>query len=176
MIILGIDPGSRVTGYGIIESRGPSDFFYLASGCIVTEGEDMAPRLHTIYSGLCEVVEAYEPDEAAIEEVFVHQNVNSALKLGQARGAAIVAVGPVRPLSEYSTRQVKQSVVGYGAADKPQIQHMVRTLLHLSDLPEEDSADALAIALCHAQIRASGLNGLAATKPRGLYRRRWRAA
>jgi crossover junction endodeoxyribonuclease RuvC len=148
-IILGIDPGSRITGYGVIQVMG-NRHTYIASGCIRTQGTDMAPRLQQIFKNLSEIMVTYQPHEVAIEQVFMQKNVSSALKLGQARGAAIVAAGD-RPLSEYSARQVKLAVVGYGAAEKSQVQQMVKILLKLSGIPQADAADALAIALCHAQ-------------------------
>ena len=147
-IILGIDPGSCITGYGIIQVEG-SQLSYLDSGCI------------KIFIGLQSVVQQYTPSEAAIEQVFMHINANAALKLGQARGAALVAAALAKLIvSEYSARQVKQSVVGYGAANKQQVQHMVRLLLNLDRSPQADAADALAIAICHAQTRQSGGQGL----------------
>lgn len=149
-IIIGIDPGSRITGYGIIRYEGNQNF-YLDSGCIRITAENPGERLQQIYSGVKDIVQQHQPHEAAIEQIFMHQNPGSALKLGQARGAAIVALG--LPIAEYSARQVKQSVVGYGAANKEQVQHMVKRLLNLSEPLQADAADALAIALCHAHTR-----------------------
>lgn len=158
-IILGIDPGSCITGYGIIQIQG-SQLSYLDSGCIKVAKVDFSERLEKIFSGLQSVVQQYAPNEAAIEQVFMHINANAALKLGQARGAALVAVATAKLMvSEYSARQVKQSVVGYGAANKQQVQHMVRLLLNLDRSPQADAADALAIAICHAQARQSGGRG-----------------
>lgn len=153
-IILGIDPGSRLTGYGIIRTDGKLHS-YVASGCIkVCLTSNISDRLQQIFRSLQEIVQTYTPHEAAIEQVFMHQNAGGALKLGQARGAAIVALANAAiPVAEYSARQVKQSVVGYGAAKKEQVQHMVRVLLNLSGVPQVDAADALAIALCHANSR-----------------------
>ncbi len=151
-VIIGIDPGSRHTGYGIIRVEG-NQSFHLASGCIHLLETQLTERLQKIFSGLQEVIQHYQPDEAAIEQVFMHENPGSALKLGQARGAAIVAL--TIPVAEYSARQVKQSVVGYGAAKKEQVQHMVGRLLNLPDKLQADAADALAIALCHAHTRFS---------------------
>ncbi|MBY0544455.1 MAG: crossover junction endodeoxyribonuclease RuvC [Gammaproteobacteria bacterium] len=152
-IILGIDPGSRITGYGVIELRNRK-VFYLASGCIRTltvENVTHAQRLKQIFNGITQLIAQYKPTHAAIEQVFMHKNPNSAIKLGQARGAALTALAIAElPIAEYSPRSVKQSVVGYGAAEKEQVQHMVRVLLGLSGLPQADAADALAIALCHA--------------------------
>ncbi|MDE2090103.1 MAG: crossover junction endodeoxyribonuclease RuvC [Gammaproteobacteria bacterium] len=153
MRILGIDPGTLVTGYGLIESDGTRNV-YVASGCIRAQGEGMPQRLKMIYDQLSEIVATYRPQEIAVEQVFVHRNVDSALKLGQARGAAICAGMSLCPsVSEYTPRQIKQAVVGTGAAAKPQIQHMVRILLGLSSVPPPDAADALAVALCHSHTR-----------------------
>lgn len=153
--ILGIDPGSRFTGFGVIQVDG-SKYRYLGSGCVRVEGETISQRLQQIFSGLQEVIQTYQPIEVGIEQIFMHQNAGSALKLGQARGVAIVAAAVTSiPVSEYSARQIKQSVVGYGAAKKEQVQHMVKVLLNLSGTPQADAADALAVALCHAQSRQS---------------------
>lgn len=154
-IILGIDPGSRITGYGIVQTDGVRNI-YLASGCINTTGKDLSLRLAQIYSGITEVVRLYSPDEAAIEQVFVNRNVNSALKLGHARGVAIAAVAMQKlKVAEYTPRRIKLSVVGYGAADKLQVQHMVKSLLNLSGKIAADAADALAVALCHSFTQKS---------------------
>ncbi len=150
MIILGIDPGSRITGFGVIEKAG-SHHHYIASGCIKTKGEVVCDRLYQIYEGLSLVIQKHIPSHVAIEQIFVKNNVDSALKLGQARGAAFVAVANFKLITaEYAPRVVKKAVVGYGAADKNQIQQMVKILLCLSDIPQRDAADALAIAICHA--------------------------
>ncbi|WP_448550204.1 crossover junction endodeoxyribonuclease RuvC [Thalassotalea fusca] len=151
-IILGIDPGSRLTGYGVIEQQG-RHFNYLGSGCIkaIAQGDDLATRLQTIFAGVSEIIIQFKPDMFAIEQVFMAKNPDSALKLGQARGAAIVAAtNKGLSIAEYSARQIKQSVVGTGAADKAQVQHMVRSILKLPATPQADAADALAVALCHA--------------------------
>lgn len=149
--ILGIDPGSRITGFGIIDVQG-QNFQYVASGCIRIKSEEFPERLKEIYLGLDEVIATYQPENAAIEQVFAKINVGGALKLGQARGAAICAC-VVRSLKvdEYSANQVKKAVVGRGHATKEQVQHMVVTHLGLNKTPQSDAADALAIALCHAQ-------------------------
>ena len=151
-LILGIDPGSRCTGFGLIEyQRGRA--LYVGSGCIRTSGEDFPQRLQEIFEGLSEIVKEYQPDEAAIEQVFLGKNVSSAFKLGQARGVAIVAASSQSiPVAEYSARQVKQAVVGKGSAEKSQVQHMICHLLKLESSPPEDAADGLAIALCHAHM------------------------
>ena len=152
--ILGIDPGSVTTGVGIIESDGKSSslVFY---GVIKTGGGDIPSRLNVILSDVTEVIEQWQPHEVAIEDVFVGNNAMSALKLGQARGAAIcAAVQAGLPVSEYSPRQVKQNIVGTGAATKEQMQHMVKSLLAIDvDKLQADAADALGIALCHGHSR-----------------------
>ncbi|WP_100622670.1 crossover junction endodeoxyribonuclease RuvC [Candidatus Coxiella mudrowiae] len=149
-IIIGIDPGSQVTGYGIIWSQG-SRQGRITFGQIKTRGESLNYRLQQIEEGLRNVIATHQPNEAAIEQVFTFHNHQSALKLGQARGAALVATAVYAlPVSEYSARQIKQAVVGYGAATKAQVQHMIRMLLQLEKVPPADAADALAIALCHA--------------------------
>ena len=154
-ILLGIAPGSRHTGYGVIEQVGNRSRA-LAFGTIRTSGAEMAPRLGTIFAGLCEVMSAHRPEEVSIEKVFMARNPDSALKLGQARGAARTAVVQSGvPVFEYSARQVKQAVVGRGGAEKVQVAEMVKHLLGLEKRPQEDAADALAIALCHAHTRVS---------------------
>lgn len=170
-IILGIDPGSRITGYGLIKETNRT-IEYVDSGCIRTSPDgQLSQKLLQIYDGICELMERYSPDEVAIEQVFMHQNPNSALKLGQARGVAMVAAASHRVLvSEYSAREVKQTVVGYGAAEKDQVNHMVVNLLMLNSSPQSDAADALAIAICHSHMR----NGLMAVKSRAGSRRRVR--
>lgn len=150
-IILGIDPGSRLTGYGIIKQQGRK-FEYLASGCIkaISQGNELGSRLQTIFAGVSELIVQFKPDMFAIEQVFMAQNPDSALKLGQARGAAIVAATNAGlAIAEYSARQIKQSVVGTGAGTKEQVQHMVCSILSLPGKPQADAADALAVALCH---------------------------
>jgi len=151
MIILGIDPGLRTTGFGVIEKHG-SKLRYIASGTIKSGLEGaLPPRLKIILAGVREVVATYAPDCAAIEKVFVNVNPQSTLLLGQARGAAICAlVGADLEVAEYSPTQIKQSVVGSGRAAKPQVQDMVARLLKLPGLPGSDAADALGVAICHA--------------------------
>ncbi|MCC3703560.1 crossover junction endodeoxyribonuclease RuvC [Rouxiella badensis] len=156
-IILGIDPGSRVTGYGIIRQQGRL-LSYLGSGCIRTVVDDMPGRLKLIYAGVTEIITQFQPDFFAIESVFMAKNADSALKLGQARGAAIVAaVNQDLPVFEYAARQVKQTVVGTGAAEKSQVQHMVRSLLKLPANPQSDAADALAIAITHCHVSQNAI-------------------
>lgn len=148
--ILGIDPGSRITGYGVIDAE-PGRADYVASGCLQLSGKTLADKLGLIFDGLGELIGQYGPEQFAIETVFMHRNADSALKLGQARGAAIcAAVSSQLPVSEYAPRQIKQAVVGRGGADKSQVQHMVRVLLNLVQTPQADAADALATALCHS--------------------------
>jgi len=148
--IIGIDPGSRRTGYGVIRLEG-NRHIYLASGFLDVSSLPVCERLRQIFLGLQQIIQSYQPQEAAIEQIFMHENPNSALKLGQARGAAIVALEI--PVAEYSARQVKKSVVGHGAANKEQVQFMVKRLLNISSKLQADAADALAIALCHAAAR-----------------------
>ncbi|MFQ5470409.1 MAG: crossover junction endodeoxyribonuclease RuvC [Gammaproteobacteria bacterium] len=151
--ILGIDPGSRVTGFGIIDVV-KQRTIYIDSGCIRTDTDRLPERLKIIFSGINDVVGHYEPDEMAIENVFMQRNVDSALKLGQARGAAICAVVTNSvPVHEYTPAQIKQAIVGKGNAEKTQVQHMVKALLSLTQSPQSDAADALACALCHCHTR-----------------------
>lgn len=158
--ILGIDPGSRITGYGVVDmARGRAA--HVADGCIRTPEGDMAGRLRVIFEEVQTIIERYEPAEMAIEKVFVNRNVDSALKLGQARGVAIVAAASRGlPVFEFSPTQIKQAIVGRGGADKVQIQHMVRMLLNLEERAQSDAADALAAAICHGHTR----HGLAQLK------------
>jgi crossover junction endodeoxyribonuclease RuvC len=148
--ILGIDPGSRLTGYGLIDSDG-RHARYISSGCIKVSGATLPDKLGLIFIELGELIGEFLPQQLAIENVFMHRNADSALKLGQARGAAIcAAVTRGLPVAEYAPREIKQAVVGKGGADKLQVQHMVRVLLGLAETPQADAADALAIALCHS--------------------------
>ncbi|MFM2482725.1 crossover junction endodeoxyribonuclease RuvC [Celerinatantimonas sp. YJH-8] len=157
-VFLGIDPGSRLTGFGVIRfQHGKAE--YLGSGCIRMQDEALPARLKTIYQGISEVITQYSPEEFAIEQVFMARNADSALKLGQARGAAIVAaVNMGLPVFEYSARQIKQAVVGTGGAEKTQVQQMVVNMLKLNATPQADAADALAVSLCHAHTRQSLIN------------------
>lgn len=152
-VILGVDPGSLKTGFGIINSLG-SSYVYVASGVIRIPSGDLPGRLKVIFDSLSEIIEEYSPQEMAIEQVFMAKSASSALKLGQARGAAIVAAANQGlPVSEYEARKVKQAVVGHGAADKHQMQQMIKNLLSLPAAPQEDAADALGVAICHANTR-----------------------
>ena len=158
--ILGIDPGLRVTGFGLVEQTG-QHLAYVTSGCIRTANAQLPERIKTILDGLAEVMEQGRPDHVAIEKVFVNVNPQSTLLLGQARGAAIcAAVGRSLPVAEYTALQVKQAVVGNGHAKKEQVQEMVRRLLTLPSVPGADAADALACAICHAH-GGMGLGALA---------------
>lgn len=172
-LILGIDPGSRITGYGIVEHLG-AKFNYVGSGCIRTPDTCLADKLDTIFSGISEIILQYKPDTFAIEQVFMAQNPDSALKLGQARGSAIVAASQAKlQVFEYSARQIKQAVVGSGSADKNQVQHMVQHILKLTGKPQADAADALAVAICHGNTNQSLINmaGVAKKTVRGRLRR-----
>ena len=151
--ILGIDPGSQNTGYGIVDWHG-GEARYVASGAIRTQGAEFPPRLRQIFDGVQALMREYAPDEVAIERVFMHRNADSALKLGQARGAAICAAYSASPVVfEYAPREVKLAVVGQGGALKEQVQLMVKTLLSLQGELGRDAADAIGIALCHAYSR-----------------------
>ena len=151
--ILGIDPGSQNTGFGIIDWQG-GEARYVASGAIRTRGAEFPPRLRQIFDGVQTLVREYLPEEVAIERVFMHRNADSALKLGQARGAAICAAYTASPVVfEYAPREVKLAVVGQGGALKEQVQLMVKTLLRLQGNLGPDAADAIGIALCHAYSR-----------------------
>jgi len=168
--IIGIDPGSRSTGYGIIDSDG-FRHQYIESGFIKVLGESFPERLGCIFVQLNKIIEQWQPQSSGIEQVFVNKNVDSALKLGQARGAAICAmVQADLDVGEYTPRAIKKAVVGNGSADKQQIQQMMKLLLKLEFVPQSDEADALAIAVCHANhmnLKRAGI----ATQVRG---GRWR--
>jgi len=168
--ILGIDPGLRVTGFGVIDRKGAS-LSYIASGCVKSGDADLADRLRILLEGLRDVIGAHEPEQVAVEKVFVNVNPASTLALGQARGAAIcAAVYAGLPVAEYTALQVKQAVVGNGHARKEQVQDMVKRLLGLSGIPSADAADALACAICHAH----GGQGLGKLATRGFRVRRGR--
>jgi crossover junction endodeoxyribonuclease RuvC len=169
--ILGIDPGLRVTGFGVLEKCGQK-LTYITSGCIRTDSEGELPeRIRTILEGLSQIIAEMKPQQVAVEKVFVNVNPQSTLLLGQARGAAIcAAVLGALPVAEYTALQVKQSVVGNGHARKEQVQEMVRRLLGLPGVPSADAADALACAICHAH---GGL-GLGKLETRGFRMKRGR--
>jgi crossover junction endodeoxyribonuclease RuvC len=151
MRILGIDPGSRFTGFGIITVLRNGKLGYVASGCIRIPKGSLAERLKVILEGVGEVIDTHSPEVLSIEKVFMARNADSALKLGQARGAALcAALQHNLPVNEYTALQIKRAVVGTGRGDKKQVQHMVTALLGLSGIPQADAADALAAAICHA--------------------------
>lgn len=163
--ILGIDPGSRATGYGIIDIEG-NHSTHVSHGTIRLTENDIAEKLKVLFRQLSIIIEEHSPDEASIEKVFLHKNADSALKLGQARGCAITACAELDiPVFEYTANQIKQATVGRGHAGKHQVQHMIRILLCLNKEPQADAADALAIALCHGHsreglLRMSGVTGI----------------
>ena len=155
--ILGIDPGSRITGYAVIETDGVRNG-HVVHGCIRTKKEEFPERLGEIFRGIADVIAEFAPQEVAIEDVFVSKNASSALKLGQARGAAICAAVQANcPVYEYTPRAVKQSIVGKGSAEKEQVQHMVKMILNLTGKLQIDASDALGIALTHAHMRTTQL-------------------
>ncbi|WWP00468.1 MAG: crossover junction endodeoxyribonuclease RuvC [Candidatus Dasytiphilus stammeri] len=167
VIVLGIDPGSIITGYGIIHKQ-DKIIHYLGSGSIRTKGESLALRLKLIYMGINTIITRFNPAILAIEQVFIAKNASSALKLGEVRGAAMVcAVNHHLQVFEYAAKKVKQTVVGNGRACKDQVQHMVRILLKLSVTPQYDAADALAIAIthCHMINNLSGFNDKSSLSP-----------
>lgn len=150
MRVLGIDPGSHITGYGLVEKQG-SGLLHVDNGCLTTKRGDAFPeRLLKIFDSLMELIEKFKPEAVAIEEVFYAKNVASTLKLGQSRGVALLAaIKKGVPVHEYSTREVKQAITGYGNATKDQIQSMVQRLLKLPQIAQEDASDALGVAICH---------------------------
>lgn len=163
---MGIDPGTAITGYGVVESRG-SELRHIDSGAIRVPRTDTCSRLWFINEKIRDAITRNRPDSVAVEKVFVARNIHSALTLGQARGAVLVACGELcESVREYSALEIKQAVVGRGRADKVQVQHMVRVLLGLRETPQADTADALACAICHinyvrSEIRRSAAGGLA---------------
>ena len=169
MIILGIDPGSRITGFGLINNQ-TDRIEYIFSGAVKVVGKGLPQKLGHIYTAIEEIIRQYHPEQMSIENVFMSRNADSALKLGQARGAAICAgYQSGLEIAEYAPREIKKSIVGSGAATKDQVQHMVKHLLGLRQELQEDEADGLAIAICHAQFYATQQKtGLEA----GLFKRR----
>lgn len=162
--VLGIDPGSVITGYGLIETDGARSF-HLTHGHIRVKGSDFAQKLGHIHAALGEVIAQWQPQEVAVEQVFLSNNPMSALKLGQARGAAITAaVSRQLSVSEYAPRLIKKVVTGSGSADKQQVQTMVRAMLAIEPALQADAADGLAIAICHAHSRTR--NGVSAPPTR----------
>lgn len=155
MIILGIDPGSRITGYGLIDNQ-PSQIRYIASGFLKIKEGALPERLGQIFQQVEAVIRQHQPEHMSIENVFMQRNADSALKLGQARGAAICAGYQAGlQIAEYAPREIKQALVGSGAASKEQVQHMVKRLLGLQKTLQADEGDGLAIAICHAQFYAT---------------------
>lgn len=154
--ILGIDPGSRKTGFGIIEFEGQK-IKHITNGRLLVGDGDFPDRLKQIFEGLTDIIQRYQPDIMAVEKVFLHKNADSALKLGQARGAAICAgVSQNLTVHEYSATQIKKAVVGNGHAKKEQVQYMMTVILSLTETPQEDAADALACAMTHASFANVG--------------------
>jgi len=153
--IIGVDPGSRSTGYGIVDTSG-TRLLHIASGFVQASTGDWSCRLRRIFEELGTIIDTHAPHELVIEKVFMHRNPSSALKLGQARGVAILA-GSLRslPVHEYSPNEIKQAVTGKGHASKEQIQYMTKVLLALREPPQPDQADALAVAICHAHLRTA---------------------
>jgi crossover junction endodeoxyribonuclease RuvC len=153
MRILGIDPGTNITGYGVIEKARNGLSQILHGDIRISKGEPLSLRLQRIYNGLTEVIEKTHPDEMAVEDIFYGKNVRSLIKQGQARGVVLLAATQCRlPVYEYSPLEIKKAVVGYGRAEKRQVQQMVRAILEMSELPTEDAADALAVAICHSNF------------------------
>jgi len=150
--ILGLDPGSLRTGFGIIDCDG-AQLRIVAQGCISTSGGPLADRLRIIHARVAELIALHVPQEIAVERVFLSKNADSALKLGQARGAALAAVPQKLGVHEYAPRAIKLAVVGVGGAEKSQVAHMVKQLLRLDLRLAADAADALAVAICHANSR-----------------------
>ena len=150
MRVIGIDPGSLITGYGVVEKNG-GRLLHVDNGCLTTKRKSPLPdRLLQIYESLMETIEQFQPQAIAIEEIFFSKNVASALKLGESRGIALLAATQKKiPIFEYSTRVVKQAITGYGQASKEQIQQMVQRLLKLPEIAQVDASDALALAICH---------------------------
>ena len=177
MRILGIDPGLRTTGFGVLEKHG-NQLLYLASGTIRTNKEaqgNLPERLKVLFDGIHEVVERYQPDTSAVEIVFVNVNPQATLLLGQARGACITALATCNlPVAEYTALQMKQSVTGHGRAAKSQIQEMVKRLLQLPVVPRQDAADALGMAITHAHASPSmnklAAQGVLSRKTHGMFR------
>ncbi len=152
MLVLGIDPGSRYTGYGVVRKSG-SDIHYVASGRInAARAGELAERLPVIYAGVCEIIAEFEPDVSAVESIFFAKNAMSSLKLGHARGVSVLALQLAEvPLYEYPPASVKQAVAGHGRANKDEVKTMVKLVLGIEGELAEDASDALAVAICHCQ-------------------------
>lgn len=179
MRILGIDPGSRLTGFGVVHVLSTGKISYVASGVVKVPAVALAERLKVIYESVSEVVARYHPEVVAVEKVFMARNADSALKLGQARAAAVLAAANgALPVSEYTALQIKQALVGKGHAAKEQVKHMVKVLLELNGNPQADAADALACAICHAHHAQSerARGGALSPRWRGRSRRSLRIA
>lgn len=158
--VLGVDPGSQITGFGVVDCV-KGRHCYLTSGCIRIGKFEWPKRLQHIFEDLKEIILEYRPEVVALEKIFVHKNVSSALKLGHVRGVVmLVAALHELNVAEYTPRQVKKTVVGTGGAEKVQVQHMMQVLLKLNGLPQADAADALAVALCHIQTTGNILQGV----------------
>jgi crossover junction endodeoxyribonuclease RuvC len=153
LIVLGIDPGTKITGYGVVE-KNKSGVQQITYGEIkIKKGALLSLGLKKIFAGLMEIVEEHKPDAIAIEDIFYGKNVKSLIKQGQARGVSILVASQNNiPIYEYSPLEIKKAVVGYGRAEKRQVQHMVKAILGLSEIPPEDASDALAIAICHSNF------------------------
>ena len=165
--VLGIDPGSRITGFGVVNVLPSGKVGYVGSGCVRIPAGSLADRLKAVYDGVLEIINRYQPQLLTIEKVFMGRNADSALKLGQARAAAILAAAnSTLPVAEYTALQIKRAVVGRGHADKDQVKHMVKALLDLSGTPQTDAADALACAICYAHYAFSGTNVRRGALPR----------
>ena len=152
MLVMGIDPGIAITGYGIIQTGPRNEYQCIDYGVVTTQaGTPDAERLSILYDELTALIQRYQPDSSAVEKLFFQKNVKTALAVGQARGVAMLTLAQANlPIQEYTPNDVKQTVCGYGNADKQQVQRMVQTLLHLDELPKpDDAADALAVAICH---------------------------
>jgi crossover junction endodeoxyribonuclease RuvC len=152
MLVIGIDPGTASTGYGVIRQGADGSLELVAYGVISTSSDQpMSERLHTLHSELSDLIELHQPESGAVEKLFYSRNVSTAISVGQARGVSLLAFAQANvPVNEYNPRTIKQSVTGYGGAEKSQIQEMVRSLLGMDELPKpDDAADALAIAICH---------------------------
>jgi crossover junction endodeoxyribonuclease RuvC len=157
-VVIGIDPGTATTGYGVVRMNSDHELEEMDHGVVTTPSDWEEPRrLLFIYQRLKEIVEKYHPDSCAVENIFFQRNVRTAIKVGQGRGAALVAIATSNlPVGEYTPSEIKQAVVGYGNADKNQVQQMVKLLLHMNELPQpDDAADALAVAICHLHTSRS---------------------
>ena len=151
-VVIGIDPGTAITGYGIVQEKENGELEWIEHGVVTTPSDwDDPKRLLELYQKLCEILSTYKPDCCAVEKLFFQKNVKTAISVGQGRGAALIAAAASElPVGEYTPLEVKQAVVGYGSADKQQVQQMVKVLLDLSEIPQpDDAADALAVAICH---------------------------